>query len=148
MTSPIETGTILDRILARTSSDLVVRREREPYSALERRAMDTPVQASLRQAIARPGTSVIAEFKRASPSRGRFAVEMNPVDVAAEYAADHGIFDKYTDREKQAFYELLVIYGAVTYHLYEKALKEKKKSSIAIGFHLLATGKTDAFISE
>jgi len=28
-----------------------------------------------------------------------------------------------------------------------KALKEKKKSSIAIGFHLLASGKTDAFIS-
>jgi phosphate acyltransferase len=28
-----------------------------------------------------------------------------------------------------------------------KALKEKPKSSISIGFHLLATGKTDAFIS-
>lgn len=28
-----------------------------------------------------------------------------------------------------------------------KALKEKQKSSIAIGFHLLAKGKTDAFIS-
>lgn len=28
-----------------------------------------------------------------------------------------------------------------------KALKEKKNSSIAIGFHLLASGKTDAFIS-
>ncbi len=28
-----------------------------------------------------------------------------------------------------------------------KALKEKTKSSIAIGFHLLSTGKTDAFIS-
>ena len=28
-----------------------------------------------------------------------------------------------------------------------KALKEKKQSSIAIGFHLLATGKIDAFIS-
>ncbi len=28
-----------------------------------------------------------------------------------------------------------------------KALKEKQKSSIAIGFHLLATGKVDAFIS-
>jgi glycerol-3-phosphate acyltransferase PlsX len=28
-----------------------------------------------------------------------------------------------------------------------KALKEKKHSSIAIGFHLLATGKVDAFIS-
>jgi len=28
-----------------------------------------------------------------------------------------------------------------------KALKEKKNSSIAVGFHLLAKGKTDAFIS-
>jgi glycerol-3-phosphate acyltransferase PlsX len=28
-----------------------------------------------------------------------------------------------------------------------KALKEKQRSSIAIGFHLLATGKIDAFIS-
>ena len=28
-----------------------------------------------------------------------------------------------------------------------KALKEKKRSSIAVGFHLLATGKIDAFIS-
>jgi glycerol-3-phosphate acyltransferase PlsX len=28
-----------------------------------------------------------------------------------------------------------------------KALKEKQKSSIAIGFHLLASGKTDAFVS-
>ena len=28
-----------------------------------------------------------------------------------------------------------------------KALKEKQKSSIAIGFHLLASGKIDAFIS-
>ncbi len=28
-----------------------------------------------------------------------------------------------------------------------KALREKQQSSIAIGFHLLATGKIDAFIS-
>lgn len=28
-----------------------------------------------------------------------------------------------------------------------RALREKQKSSIAVGFHLLATGKTDAFIS-
>src|SRR6202000_920260 len=28
-----------------------------------------------------------------------------------------------------------------------KALKEKQQSSIAMGFHALATGKTDAFIS-
>src|ERR1044071_4131968 len=28
-----------------------------------------------------------------------------------------------------------------------KALKEKQQSSISVGFHLLATGKVDAFIS-
>lgn len=37
---------------------------------------------------------------------------------------------------------------AIGYHEHPtKALKEKQKSSIAIGFHLLATGKIDAFIS-
>ncbi len=36
----------------------------------------------------------------------------------------------------------------ISYHEHPtKALKEKQRSSIAIGFHLLATGKIDAFIS-
>src|SRR4051812_5800531 len=36
----------------------------------------------------------------------------------------------------------------IGYHeLPTKALKEKTKSSISIGFHLLASGKVDAFIS-
>ena len=36
----------------------------------------------------------------------------------------------------------------IDYHEHPtRALKEKTRSSIAIGFHLLATGKTDAFIS-
>jgi indole-3-glycerol phosphate synthase len=86
MTLPIETESILERILARTIADLDERREREPVGILERRALNCPVRASLKDAIARPGTSVIAEFKRASPSRGRFAVELNPAAVAAEYA--------------------------------------------------------------
>jgi indole-3-glycerol phosphate synthase len=86
MTLPIETESILERILARTIADLDERREREPVGILERRALHRPVRASLKDAIARPGTSVIAEFKRASPSRGRFAVELNPAAVAAEYA--------------------------------------------------------------
>jgi hypothetical protein len=51
-------------------------------------------------------------------------------DVVAELATDHGTFSKYTDREKQTLYELFVVYGAVTYHLYEKALREKKTEEI------------------
>jgi glycerol-3-phosphate acyltransferase PlsX len=43
-----------------------------------------------------------------------------------------------------------VIHASQVIEMHEhptKALKEKKDSSIAIGFHLLATGKADAFIS-
>lgn len=43
-----------------------------------------------------------------------------------------------------------IVHAAQVIEMHEhptKALKEKQQSSIAIGFHLLATGKTDAFIS-
>jgi glycerol-3-phosphate acyltransferase PlsX len=43
-----------------------------------------------------------------------------------------------------------IVHAAEVIEMHEhptKALKEKKQSSIAIGFHLLASGKTDAFIS-
>ncbi len=43
-----------------------------------------------------------------------------------------------------------VVHAAQVIEMHEhptKALKEKQQSSIAIGFHLLAAGKTDAFIS-
>jgi len=45
-------------------------------------------------------------------------------DVVAEYVTDNGIFNNVTDRQKQELYELLVIGGALTYHVYEKALRE------------------------
>jgi indole-3-glycerol phosphate synthase len=87
----VETGTILDRILLRTAADLAERRVRCPIDVLEHQAMATPVRASLRDGIARSGMSVIAEFKRASPSKGRFPVEIDPADVAAEFVAGGAI---------------------------------------------------------
>ncbi len=57
-----------------------------------------------------------------------------------EHLADHPIpANKYS-----------IVHATEVIEMHEhptKALKEKKQSSIAIGFHLLATGKTDAFIS-
>ena len=57
-----------------------------------------------------------------------------------EHLRDHHIpADKYT-----------IVHAAQVIEMNEhptKALKEKQQSSIAIGFHLLASGKTDAFIS-
>jgi len=45
-------------------------------------------------------------------------------DVVAEQATDNGIFNNVTDQEKQELYELMVLLGGLTYHFYEKALKE------------------------
>jgi indole-3-glycerol phosphate synthase len=84
-TAFVETGTILDRILARTASDVAVRKSATPIVALEHMALDRRAPVSLRSALSGPGLSVIAEIKRASPSRGRFPVEIDPASIAAEY---------------------------------------------------------------
>lgn len=79
------TGTILDKILAQTATDLADRKAGVSLRELERRAMDRPVPVSLRSALAGPGVGIIAEIKRASPSRGQFPVQIDPSQVAADY---------------------------------------------------------------
>jgi indole-3-glycerol phosphate synthase len=83
----VETGTVLDRILSRTAADVADRKVATTYSRLEQRASSRGKPLSLRHALAIPGTSVIAEIKRASPSRGRFSVEIEPSSLAEEYVA-------------------------------------------------------------
>lgn len=83
----VATGTILDHILRRTSADLATRKAVTPITALERRARERPTPVSLRAALSRPGLGIIAEIKRASPSRGRFPAEIDPADVASDYLA-------------------------------------------------------------
>jgi indole-3-glycerol phosphate synthase len=83
----IQAGTILDAILARTVADLATRKTSARISDLEAAARARPATRSLRAALAGPDMSVIAEFKRASPSRGAFPVTIDPVTVAKEYVA-------------------------------------------------------------
>jgi indole-3-glycerol phosphate synthase len=87
MTTFVETGTILDRILARTAADVAERKARVPVAALEGMASGRPAPVSLARALDRETVSVIAEFKRASPSKGRFPFEAEPADVARDYFA-------------------------------------------------------------
>lgn len=51
-------------------------------------------------------------------------------DVIAEYATDHGTFNSLTDRQKQELYELFVMLGGLTYHFYEKALRENNAEEL------------------
>lgn len=87
MSGYVETGTYLDRILARTAIDLDARKQTVSRAELERMAADRPAPLSLKQALSKPNIAVISEIKRASPSRGRFAAEVDPPAVAAEYVA-------------------------------------------------------------
>ncbi len=80
-----ETGTVLDRILTQTAVDVDQREAQVPLEDIERRLEDKPQCASFRSALSGPGLSLIAEIKRASPSRGRFPVEIEPEAVAREY---------------------------------------------------------------
>ncbi len=84
--------TVLERILAETRATLERRKRELPLRALEaqatsavsRRANDTP--GCFHKALARAGMSVIAEFKRRSPSAGplREGAEVAEVVVAYE----------------------------------------------------------------
>lgn len=51
-------------------------------------------------------------------------------DLVAEYATDNGLFANVSDRKKQEQYELLVMSGGLTYHFYEKALRENNTEEL------------------
>ena len=87
MSGVVETGTVLDRILARTLEDLDERKRTVPLEVLRRRAEERPAPVDLRAALSGSGIAVIAEVKRASPSRGAFPVEVDSAAVAAAYLA-------------------------------------------------------------
>jgi indole-3-glycerol phosphate synthase len=79
------TASILETILARTDEDLRQRRGNVPVGLLESRAREQPTPINLQQRLDGPEMSVVAEIKRASPSRGRFPTDVDPAKVAAEY---------------------------------------------------------------
>ena len=87
MTRVFETGTYLDRILERTATDLETRKASVPLSDLRRRMADVIPPADLPAALRRDTIALIAEIKRASPSRGRFPAQVDAAEVAAAYIA-------------------------------------------------------------
>jgi indole-3-glycerol phosphate synthase len=81
--------TILDRILTVKRGEIAAARARVPQAAIEKRASEAPpardfVQA-MRARIAAGHPAVIAEIKRASPSKGLLRVDFDPAAIAKSY---------------------------------------------------------------
>ncbi|MEU3712653.1 indole-3-glycerol phosphate synthase TrpC [Streptomyces catenulae] len=79
---------VLDEIVEGVRADLAVRRKRVPEAVLrERAAAAGPPVDCVELLRAGPGPALIAEVKRASPSKGALARIGAPADLAAEYTA-------------------------------------------------------------
>lgn len=81
------TGTVLDSIVAGVLVDLAERERQVPLGELEARVASLPPTRDPMPAFRSPGVSVIAEVKRASPSKGHLGEIADPAALAAEYAA-------------------------------------------------------------
>jgi indole-3-glycerol phosphate synthase len=78
---------ILDRILAQTRADVALRRERVPLRHLDQQAarhVPRGFARALRQA-AGDAPAIIAELKKASPSKGLIREDFDPSTLAADF---------------------------------------------------------------
>ena len=77
---------ILDTIVAETRAALSERKAALPPEALRERLKEARPPVDLVRWLERPGVSIIAEVKRASPSRGALNLELEPDRLARSYA--------------------------------------------------------------
>src|SRR3990167_8229715 len=80
---------ILRKILARKREEIAARASRLPLQVLRQRAESTPAPRGFLQAIrsrlAAGRPAVIAEIKKASPSKGLLRADFRPADIARSY---------------------------------------------------------------
>jgi indole-3-glycerol phosphate synthase len=78
---------VLDEILAGVREDVAAREAQVPLDQIKRMAAEAPPAQDGYAALRAPGVGVIAEVKRASPSKGQLAEIPDPAELASEYAA-------------------------------------------------------------
>lgn len=104
------TGTVLDTIVARKHEEIAARREAVTATALERQLAEAGTPRGFTAALeakARAGNGVIAEIKKASPSKGVIRPDFHPEAIARQYQAggaaclsvltDHDFFSGHED---------------------------------------------------
>ncbi|MDE2989257.1 MAG: indole-3-glycerol phosphate synthase TrpC [Chloroflexota bacterium] len=78
-------SSVLDRIVNETREAVEARKDTAPLVELERRAHARTERNDFLAALNLPGVGLMAEIKRGSPSKGLFAPDLVPADVARTY---------------------------------------------------------------
>ncbi|MCY3859681.1 MAG: indole-3-glycerol phosphate synthase TrpC [Gammaproteobacteria bacterium] len=78
-------GTVLDEIVAHKRTEVDSRKRKTPLNSLESALRDSPPLRGFQEALDAPEASVIAEIKRASPSKGVIREDFNPSEIATSY---------------------------------------------------------------
>lgn len=78
----------LDEIIARSAQELTLKKKRRPLKELQRLAAGQPPPLDFAAALHGEGLSLIAEFKRASPSKGAIRSGVSPEDIIPVYASN------------------------------------------------------------
>jgi indole-3-glycerol phosphate synthase len=78
---------VLDELFLGVREDVAAREALVPMAEIRARAQAAPPARDALAALRQPGVAVIAEVKRASPSKGPLAAIVDPARLAAEYEA-------------------------------------------------------------
>jgi indole-3-glycerol phosphate synthase len=85
--SPAGGQNVLEEILAGVREDVAARQQQVPLEQIRELAAAASPARDAYLLLRKPGVGVIAEVKRASPSRGPLAEIPDPAELAQEYAA-------------------------------------------------------------
>lgn len=80
-----KTGTVLDKILATKQEEVEALHARTPLAQLQARSADLPPTRGFADALRQPEVALIAEVKKASPSKGIIRADFDPVALARAY---------------------------------------------------------------
>ncbi|MEV0670247.1 indole-3-glycerol phosphate synthase TrpC [Mycobacterium sp. NPDC050441] len=81
----MSSATVLDSIIEGVRADVAAREAVISLADIKARAQDAPAPLNVMAALREPGIAVIAEVKRASPSRGELANIADPAQLAKAY---------------------------------------------------------------